>query len=84
MGHAAFIHRQSIEIRAGDDGRLVALMGDDVVGGRTLDRLLFPEGKNLVFSASGIPSHSQLALTNKAGQVFDIEISGALLVRSAY
>ena len=84
MGHTAFIQGQSIEVRAQDGGQLVAIMGEEVVGDQRLNRLSFTEGNNLVFSASGIPSRSQLALSNKTGQVFNIEISGALSVRSAY
>ena len=84
MGYSAFIRGQRIEVKRQGDRRLVAYLGADLFSQRDVSRLDLVGAPIIVFSSAGIPSQDEIALTSNTGRVFELTLSGALSVRSAY
>jgi len=84
MGYSAFIRGQSIEVKRQGDSRLIAYLDAEIFSQRDVSRLDLMGAPIIVFSSAGIPSLDQIVLTSNTGRVFELTLSGALSVRSAY
>lgn len=84
MGYSAFIRGQSIEVKRQGDSRLIAYLDAEIFSQRDVSRLDLMGAPIIVFSSAGIPSLDQIVLTSNTGRVFELSLSGALSVRSAY
>lgn len=84
IGYSAFIRGQSIEVKSQGNNRLIAYLDAEIFSQRDVSRLDLVGVPIVVFSSAGIPSRDQIALNSDTGRVFELTLSGALSVRSAY